>query len=1494
MPLSPFHPLIAKWFRERIGDPTAAQRRGWEAIRRGAHTLIAAPTGSGKTLAAFLSSLDELFREGLERPLPDEVRVIYVSPLRALSADIHRNLAEPRREIRQLAAEAGLPDPHITAAVRSSDTPSAERAAMLRVPPHILVTTPESLYLLLTAERSRRMLATARTVIIDEIHSVIETRRGAHLALSLERLDHVAGRPLQRIGLSATQRPIEEVAGWLVGARPGTPLTNGHRCVIVDEGHARQLDLSLELPGSPLAAVMSNEVWEEVYDRLAQLIAEHRTTLVFVNTRRLAERAAKHLGERLGEAFVTAHHGSLSKAARLDAEERLKSGQLRALVATASLELGIDIGHVDLACQLGSPRRISTFLQRIGRSGHTVHGLPKGRLFPLTRDELVESAALFRSVRRGELDRVVIAERSLDVLAQQVVAETAAEPWDVDALYGLVRRSRPYTDLSREAFDGVVRMVSDGYVTRRGRRAALVHHDAVNGTIRGRRGARLLALTSGGAIPDNADYRVVLEPEGTFIGTVNEDFAVESMAGDVFQLGATSWRILRIERGVVRVADAHGEPPSLPFWLGEAPSRSTELSQGLAALRRELDACLDDREAAIAWLIDECGISRLAAAQVVDYLGEARRLLGVLPSDRVVVAERFFDEAGGMQLVVHSPFGSRVNRAWGLALRKRFCRQFNFELQAAATEDAVLLSLGPQHSFPLEDVFRFLQPETAEGILVQAMLDAPLFATRWRWNANISLAVPRFGQGRKVAPQIQRMQADDLLAAAFPDAAACLENIPGDRDIPDHPLVRQSITDCLYEAMDLDRFLGLLEDLRSGRVAFAGRDLPEPSPLSHEILNAAPYAFLDDAPLEERRTQAVYTRRGLEPGSAADLGALDAAAIRRVRDEAWPDVRDADELHDVLTVSAFLTAAEGLRGRDGVSWVPLFEELRRTGRAAAFGPFWVARERLPEFRVVFPGVTPAPDLPPLNGAIAPELELALRELLRGRLGITGPVTVPQVAVAMALTERQIEAAMVALEADGVVLRGQFTQDGVVEWCDRRLLARIHRYTLNRLRAEIEPVNTGDFMRFLLAWQHVEPDERMAGLEGLAAVVQQLGGYEVPAGAWETEVLGSRMREYDPQLLDMLSLTGRVMWGRLSPPAEVEGAGGNRGPRPIRTTPVGLFPRDDADLWLSLSGARQERESRLSTYARDVLEALDRRGASFLAELLSSTRLLPTQVEVALGELAATGLVTSDSYTGLRALLVPADKRRPILGRPRRRPVAFGVDSAGRWARLGSHDDVRADETVMRYARILLARYGVVFNRLLAHESLALPWRELLLVFRRLEARGDIRGGRFVAGVTGEQFALPEAVAQLRAVRRQAKPGTLVSISAVDPLNLTGFILPGDRVPAVAANRILFEDGVPVAVLVGGDATVLVDVTPARAAELLAATTRNPVSGALRARLGITGRTPPDFATRRARRSRQAVDGMAPEAASPPGPDPNLPNADPAGTGRPPARPRRAR
>ncbi|HEY3280030.1 MAG TPA: DEAD/DEAH box helicase, partial [Gemmatimonadales bacterium] len=1115
-----FHPAIDRWFAARFQGPTEPQERAWPVIQRGGDVLIAAPTGSGKTFAAFLSAIDSLVRQGLEGTLRDETQVLYISPLKALSNDVQKNLAEPLAEIRAALTAQGLADVKVRTLVRTGDTPQADRQAMVKQPPHILVTTPESLYLILTSERAREMLRTVRTVIVDEIHAVARDKRGSHLALSLARLDALVGTRPQRIGLSATQKPIEEIARFLVGTSVPLP-------AIVDSGHARTLDLTIEIPASPLEAVMAAEVWEEINARIAELIAEHRTTLVFVNTRRLCERLTMHLSERLGAEHVTSHHGSLSKERRLEAEERLKRGELKALVATASLELGIDIGTVDLVIQVASTRSIATLLQRVGRSGHRLGAVPKGRLFPLSRDDLIECTALVRAAREGSLDRLIIPEKPLDILAQQIVAAAACEEWSEEALYELARSAYPYRDLSRREFDEVVQMLGDGFTTRRGRRGAHLHYDGVNRRLRGRRGARLAAITSGGAIPDLGDYRVILEPTETFVGTLNEDFAIESAPGDIFQLGNLSYQIQKVESGQVRVSDARGQPPTIPFWVGEAPGRTVELSEAVSRLRQDVADRLGDPAGAIAWLGEATGgsLSEPGARQLVEYLAASHQILGVIPTQHCLVLERFFDEAGGMQLVLHAPFGSRINRAWGLALRKRFCRSFNFELQAAATDDAIVLSLGPQHSFPLEDVFQYLKPATAEHLLVQAMLDAPVFGTRWRWNATRALAVLRFRGGRKVPTPLQRMDAEDLVAAVFPDQLACPENLVGDREIPDHPLVNQTIADCLLEAMDFPGLKRVLEGMERGDFALVARDTSEPSPLCHEVINARPYAFLDDAPLEERRTQAVLTRRGLDVKTAEEFGTLDPEAINRVKEEAWPSAENADELHDALLVMGGMGIADcGLRNAE---WRGEFEELAGVGRATVMdGRLWVAAERVPMAEAAFPGASFAPAVTPPERARAKAWtrEDAIRELVRGRLEVIGPTTGAEIAAALNLPAGDVDFALGGLEHEGFALRGRFSQ-GVkdTEWCERRLLARIHRYTLDRLRKEIEPVAAADFLRFLFRWQRLAPDARAEGPEGLAAVLDLLDGYEVPAGAWESEVLPARLADYDPLWLDGLCL-----------------------------------------------------------------------------------------------------------------------------------------------------------------------------------------------------------------------------------------------------------------------------------------------------------------------------------------------------------------------------------
>jgi len=1526
MVLDRFHPAVANWFIKQFAQPTEPQAKAWPAIKDRRHTLIAAPTGSGKTLSAFLAAIDDLVRQGIDGKLEDATQVVYVSPLKALSNDIQRNLQQPLAGIQAELRELGFPEFEIRTLVRTGDTSSTERAKMTRRPPHIIVTTPESLYLLLTSEGGRAMLRTTRTLIVDEIHALVRDKRGSHLSLSVERLERLVEGPLVRIGLSATQRPIEQVADFLVGAGSNNT-AHKTECAIIDTGHIRKIDLAIELPRSPLEAVMSGEVWGEVYDRLAELINEHRTTLVFVNTRRMAERVARHLAERIGEENITSHHGSLSRERRFAAEQRLKSGELRALVATASLELGIDIGAVDLVCQLGSTRSIATMLQRVGRSGHSVGGFPKGRLFPTSRDELVECAALIDAARRGELDHLVIPEKPLDILAQQMVAAVACEEWTEEGLFNLVRKAHPYRDLSREEFDDAIRMLAEGYTTRLGRRNAYLHHDAVNHRLRARKGARLTALTNGGAIPDTADFDVILDPEEIFIGTVNEDFAVESLAGDIFQLGNTSWRITRVEKGRVRVVDAEGQPPTIPFWLGEAPGRTDELSVAVSRLRTEiadrivgadLRVCPSD---ALNWLVDDLGIGRPAAELLVEYLTTAKLSLGVMPSQQALVLERFFDESGGTQLVIHSPFGSRLNRAWGLALRKRFCRKFNFELQAAATEDAIILSLSLSHSFPLEDVFGYLKSSSVRDLLIQALLDAPMFTTRWRWNANRALAIVRRRGGRKIPPQLQRMESEDLLAAVFPDQVACGENIVGDREIPAHPLVAQTIRDCLEEAMDIDGLEALLASIENGEKTLVARDLREPSPLSMEILNARPYAFLDDAPLEERRTQAVMSRRWLDPETAADLGTLDQAAIDQVREESWPQAESADELHDILLQLGFITALEGHAGQphlferetpgaehvengdSGSGWEEYFAELVSERRAASLHlgekVFWVAAERLPHLFAVYPEAKLEPEIkPPAKEISTVSPDEGLVEILRGRLEAIGPVTAESLAETMALPVYAIESALMSLESEGFVMRGRFTpgapsgdfrvstasgsqrgsrigladgtslytargtDPGQTEWCVRRLLARIHRYTLNRLRKEIEPVSPADFMRFLLTWQRVAPGDRGEGPESLSAIVDQLEGFEAAAGAWEGEILPARLEAYEPEWLDSLCLSGRIVWTRLSPQ---KGAVKGVGSGPVRSTPIALLNRKNLAAWdmaFPQPKANGDIESRLSSSAQQVYDHLLRHGASFFADFVENTGLLKTQVEEALAELVAGGLTTADSFTGLRALLTPSNKRPSSHNTKRKAPAAlFGMENAGRWSRvqrrgqnldsggflasgragvgsLSIADGAAAQaELVERIARVLLRRYGVVFRRLMDREGMTLPWRELLRALRRLEARGEIRGGRFVAGVAGEQFALNEAVSALRSIRRKEPDGALISVSAADPLNLVGIVLPGARVPVIPTNRILYRDGVPIAVLEAGQERYLVDLEKAAEWPAKKALIHRPVPPQLKAYLG---------------------------------------------------------
>ncbi|MFM9965046.1 MAG: DEAD/DEAH box helicase [Planctomycetaceae bacterium] len=1616
--MSQFHPIIEQWFASRFPAPTEPQRLGWPAITRGEHVLIAAPTGSGKTLTAFLAVIDRLLRRSLKEKLGDGIRVVYVSPLRALSNDMHRNLDVPLREITELVELSGLRTIHgeqpapIRVGLRTGDTSSSQRATLVRKPPHILVTTPESLYLLLTSVKGRAALRKTEVVIVDEIHALVRDKRGSHLSLSLERLQALCKKPLQRIGLSATQRPIERMAEFLGGSAERRQPTADSRdtvfpaqlalpfereekglsacggsadgdrlsagvATIIDVGHSRHLDLAIEVPEMELGAVCSHEHWGQINARVVELINSHRSTLVFVNTRRMAERVAHQLTELLGEDKVRSHHGSLSAELRLRTERRLKDGELKCVVATASLELGIDIGYIDLVIQLGSPGAIATFLQRIGRAGHAVKATPKGRLFALTRDELIEAMALMRAIRAGRLDVIPIPVAPLDVLAQQIVAEVAAcEECSSDELFEMFCRAYPYREMTREQFDSVVQIMAEGITDTSGRGKVYLHHDRVKRRIKARPAARIAATMNAGAIPDIGSYRVVADPDGVVVGTIDEDFAVESQRGDIFLLGSTSWRFQGIRKLDVVVTDAGGAPPSVPFWRGEAPGRSWELSEEVSRLREDISLRLGGEAIANGkwqmadcksqqqqqptdnvrlltsppppllpssppplspslqeWLQTETLCNAWAAEQIANYAESQKAAIGVIPTQKQIVFERFFDESGGMQMVVHAPFGARVCKAWGLAMRKRFCRSFDFELQATADDDGFILSLGPQHSFPLESMFPMLNRENARNLLEQAILQTPLFQTRWRWNMNRALLVLKMRNGQKVPPALQRFRSDDLLTAVFPKLTGCQENIVGDHELPDHPLVQQTMHDCLTEAMDLAGLHHVLEEIEAGRIELIARDTREPSPFCYELLNANPYAFLDGGEVQERRARAVANRRTLNPDDVRDLAKLDPAAIEQVVREAQPLIRNEDELHDALLslffmpvtgtnemfnpnaigvgagvgVGASVTAgaqSDSMAAHAvGVAVKQLISDRRATRLTLPNGQLaWVAAERVPAIRVLFPtaAIEPAIDAPP---GVRTEWETtdARLSVLRGWLEVCGPITAEELAQQTTFTESQVFVTLEALEGEGTVLRGKFRalEDGVeppltrVEWCHRRLLARIHRLTIEGLRRLIEPVDVSTYWRYLARRQGITGTDRRTGSNGLFEIIAMLQGLDLAAVAWERDVLPARVENYRPEWLDELCLGGEVAWGRLYPP-RVDADKSKPMSGVTRVVPVSLFLRGDLP-WLDAPGRTPEADSRepqyrfLSSSSEDLAALLRTRGAMFLTDLLRESRLLPAHLEDGLGELVSRGLVTADGFSGLRQLISDASRAAASRGANRGRPgllrqrgamssvgrwslwrdvtpapstgnmsgtalaagetagtaasaqrrslcepmalatgrgwvtlngespdaSAFGSQSECHWASTVPLSPLPRNEVIEQWAWQLLRRWGVMFKDLLIRESGAPSWWELLQVYRRLEARGEIRGGRFISGVAGEQFSMSESIRQLRLLRDGAEDKTtdsenqatgreFVLISAADPLNLVGILDNQPRVPSIASHRMVYLGGRCVGTLIADE------------------------------------------------------------------------------------------
>jgi ATP-dependent Lhr-like helicase len=1421
------HPVTAEWFISKFGTPTEPQEHGWPSILAGDATLISAPTGSGKTLAAFLVCIDQLLRAAISGNLAPCTQVVYISPLKALSNDVQKNLQGPLAEIQKLALERGYLCPEIRTGVRTGDTLVKERAAMLRNPPHILVTTPESLYILLTAGKSREHLRRVRTVIVDEIHAVADDKRGSHLALSLERLDALVtgenrlspgafatslATPPQRIGLSATQNPIELVANFLTGVHPDRkPAT------IIQVGQRRELDIAIEVPSDELSSVTNNGMWTEIFDKLATHAQNHRSTLVFVNTRRLVEKIAFALAERLGPEHVAAHHGSLSRTLRLDAEQRLKNGEIKILIATASLELGIDIGDIDLVCQISTTRAVATAMQRVGRAGHWRGAIPKGRLFATTRDDLLEQAALIRKMRAGELDQLQIPPQPTDVLMQQIVACCGAEPWEEEALYNTLRRAYPYRDLTRHQFDALITLLSEGIESTRGRYGAYLLRDGIQHHLHPRRGARMIAISNGGAIPETNVYSVILQPEGVQVATLDEHFAVDSSPGDVILLGTSSWRIQRIEAaGRVLVEDAHGAPPTLPFWFGEAPQRTSVLSDGVGELREQISArtpnvtpgyispAQPEVAAATAWLIEECGLCSSGAQQLIAYIVTGRAALGAVPSKTTIIAERFFDDGGGMQLILHAPFGGRINKAWGLALRKRFCRGFNFELQAAATDNGINISLAEQHSFPLVDVFQFLTEHTAQELLEQAAIASPIFKTRWRWAANRSLQLLRFSKGKRVPPQIQRTRSEDLMASVFPQAAACFETIVGDIQIPDHPLVDEVMKDVLQEAMDLEGFIEVLRGIKAGTIRCLAVDTPAPSQFAHELLNANPYAYLDETGLEERRARATSLNRNLpeEPGK------LDQAAIDAIRRECWPDIRDEHELHDLLHTLIALPL-QFIDTEEARHWPHFCEHLTQTGRAQTIYvngvPCWIATERLPQASALWPN----------SDKVTTEVtkESALKQCAQGWLQILGPATANSFAHSLHLDPAEIFQVFLAMEMRGLLMRGAFEhpatqEDHEIEWCERRILQRIHRRTLATLRKQIEPVTPAVYLRWLLSWQHLAPQTQLTGEEGVHEALHQLEGFEAPAIEWERTLLPARVANYDPRWLDALCLSGAVGWGRISPhPAWSTGDGA--APRrviPTNAAPITFYIRETAD-WLPQALAQQSVEElklqqALSTEALQLRALLQQRGACFANDIQRILDFTRPQTQQALWELATAGLAAADGFDQLRAIMnTKQDPRRKSATEPTsgKRPAR---SSAGRWSLLSEdlhaaptpiEQARRTDAALESAARVLLTRYGVLFRDLLTRESNAPKWRDLLGILRRLEDRGIIRGGRFITGFSGEQFALPEAVDSLRAARHR-ECSTIITVAAADPLNLVGIIIPGDRVAAVPGKQIQYRNG----------------------------------------------------------------------------------------------------
>jgi len=1487
--LDAFHPAVRAWFAERFGDPSPAQTLGWPVIAGcdsppGHDVLLCAPTGSGKTLAAFMWAIDRLFRDAERGELGDRVSVLYVSPLKALANDIRVNLEEPLAGIRQMAHRVAAAERHsdevkpileVRAGVRTGDTSANERSAMLRRPPHILVTTPESLFILLTSPRFRQSLSAVRYVILDELHALASNKRGAHLMLTLERLERMvratgASRPA-RIGLSATLNPIERLAGFLAGSETDADGARRPRPVKVvraqgSDDRARAMDLQVIAPGPDLGALATHQHWEAMYDAVAALVREHRTTLVFTLSRRWAERIALNLQKRLGNDAVLAHHGSLARAERVAAEQRLKRGELRALVATASLELGIDVGAVELVCQIDTPKSISAAIQRIGRSGHQLDATPKGRLFALTLDDLLECAAAVRAIRHGRLDEVEIPAGCLDVAAQQIVAIAAEEDEIGEAdLLRLLRGAYNFAEFDRASLAHLLDQMAAELPARIQGAAPKIFYDRIGARVRARRGARMAAITSGGTIPESGNLDVVIESQGRKIGDVEEDFAQESSRGDIFALGSMPWRVLGISRNRFLVEPAPGMAPSLPFWQTEAAGRSPALSSEVSELRGEIFERIarGDEAAAAAFLSAECAMDDRAARQAIDYVRRGQGALGAIPNQRTIVVERFFDGLGGTQVVIHSPFGMRVNRGLGLAIRKRLCQSFDFEIQASAIDDAVLLALNARHSFPLESLMAMISSRSVRHVLGQALLAAPMFEVRMRHVATRALAVMRSSRGRKVPAWIQRLRAQELAAAIFPGREACQENRPPDVELPEHFIATETMHECLTESTDIGRIEELLRAIEQGATRVVTVDAIAPSVFAHRILLAWDYSFLDDGERANRRSRTVSLNRAMAEDvlRTEDLSAMLAAdAVESVEAEVSGRAmarraRDRDELYQMIRAHGALATSvleERVAGEANAVLSALEGEGRvvRVRFSSGAAEMLIAGEDVALFGAAYPDALferHAEAQPPVESSLpALEADDAEREIVRRAMATSGPVEIAELAERLKMAPATLEKHLLALEAKGLIFRGHFTPRRPAlgatrgravtagaataspeQWCDRYNLEKIHRLTLNRLRAETEPCADHDYAAFRLRWNHVGGAGIAADQSGVAAVLEQLSGVALSPELWERAILPARIPGYRPEWLDLLCLGGEVVWAAV--PGE---DAADEVPARItflrrRRAGAARFNEAAADDAAAEFTDRDERR---------VFLALAAGGAQYLDQLAERAGMAERTVLAALWRLAAAGRVSNDSFAPLRLLWAAPEAVRAMAPGAHRRArhdaalrARLRSSVTGRWSALGTGTAAQAAAPVpstgsggaggiagsapsgageacasarvserdlaRERAETLLNRNGIVTREMLGLESEPMAWHEISFALRRMEYAGSIRRGYFVRGLSGEQYALPAALEML-AASRNLNPAREhpIALSAADPANPYGAVLPGCGVAREAGNFVVLRAG----------------------------------------------------------------------------------------------------